>query len=831
MKKRIIWILAICLIAVAGFGLRLVGLDRRPMHTDEAVQTYITGRLMKDGTYEYDPHEYHGPTLHYFAMFSTWASGAKSLKQTEEFTFRIVPVVFGVATILLLALLAGGISWDSLLWAAALTAASHFMVFYNSYYIHETLLVFFTLALIACGWRYCHTGRWIWAALAGAAAGLMQATKETCIITFAAMAAAVTVIAIWSRLKRGQKPQLRWKLKIVHVVIAIIVAAAVSALLYSSFGDNASGPIDSIRSYFMFVNRAEEAKIHHHPWYFYLKRFTDFHNAPGPWWSERIIAVLALMGFAAAMAGRPKIGDVRLTRFIAFYTLMIAIIYSSIQYKTPWSFMSAVQGIILLAGLGAAAIVRSIPGIPLKIFAVLIIAAGVADLGDQAYIGNSKFYADRRNPYVYAHTTGDVPRMARWFDRLAKSHPGGLDMIITVVSPEADYWPLPWYLRQFDNVGYHVRPPDLNTVKESAIIIMPSDFRTDLPGFVQKGHVGLRPDVSMSVYLKNELWQRFLENNRRQVRNNKTSPTTRSSNMTSTYDIGPLDNVHTFNRDAMATEFTIIICGRDEQYASHAAEAAFEELDRLEEELSRYLSTSDVSRINALSPGETIRLGPAAMECLQTAKRVWRITGGAFDVTVGALVDNNDCETAGEPNVGMQHIVIDSESNTVRVDLEGITVDLGGIGKGYAVDRMSEILAEWGVESSAAGGGGSTVRMTAPPPDKTGWPVLLRDPGQRSRILDEFEMANTAVSGSAMSEKGAHIINPDTLQAEVADRRIIATWAMSPDAAEADALSTAFMVMSLNEINECCRANPRIAAAVALHENGQTRMQYFGRWK
>ncbi len=508
MNNRLVWTFAICIVAAAGLAFRTVGLKRRPMHTDEAVEAYRTAPLLEGGAYKYHPHEYHGPALHYFTLPAAWISGTENIEQTDETTFRIVPAVFGAALILMLPLLYGGLSKPALLWAAGITAVSHFMVFYNRYYIHETLLVFFTFVLIAFAWRYCSTGRWVRAVLAGVSAGLAHATKETCIIAFAAMGAALTIVAAWARLGRGEGVRRERKLKIIHVVIAVIAAAVVSVVLYSSFGSNWSGPADSIRSYVQFAGRAQDAKIHHHPWYFYLKRLTFFHNAPGLWWSEGIIAALAIVGLAAAMTGRTK-GDVRLARFIAIYTLIIAAIYSAIPYKTPWSFMGPLHGMILLGGIGAAAIVRAAGKLHLKIPVVILIAAGVAHLGYQAYLGNFRFHADRRNPYVYAHTTCDVPRLSDWLDRLAKAHPRARAMVITVVAPGADYWPLPWYFRRFDYVGYHSMWPDPATIDASAVVITHSDFGTRPDGFVQKGYAGLRPDVTMNVYLRRRLWRRF----------------------------------------------------------------------------------------------------------------------------------------------------------------------------------------------------------------------------------------------------------------------------------------------------------------------------------
>src|SRR5262245_41501806 len=151
--------------------LRCPQLGNRPLHNDEGVNAVKLAALWEKGEYKYDPHEYHGPTLHYFSLPVLWLGPAKNSAELSDAELRVVTVSFGVGLILLLLLLKDGLGRSGVIWAAVLIAASPAMVFYSRYFIHEMLLVFFTLLTIAAGWRYSQSRKPGWAALAGASVG------------------------------------------------------------------------------------------------------------------------------------------------------------------------------------------------------------------------------------------------------------------------------------------------------------------------------------------------------------------------------------------------------------------------------------------------------------------------------------------------------------------------------------------------------------------------------------------------------------------------------------------------------------------------------------
>jgi thiamine biosynthesis lipoprotein len=143
-----------------------------------------------------------------------------------------------------------------------------------------------------------------------------------------------------------------------------------------------------------------------------------------------------------------------------------------------------------------------------------------------------------------------------------------------------------------------------------------------------------------------------------------------------------------------------------------------------------------------------------------------------------------------------------------------IQIDLGGIGKGYAVDKMAELLREWSIDTALISGGYSSILSLDAPPDKKGWPVTLSNPNNRKQTLDCLYLKWRAVGASGL-QKGQHIIDPRTAHPVQSK---FAAWACAGDAATADALSTSFMVMSPNEIEQYCFRHPQVQALVGLQE-------------
>jgi FAD:protein FMN transferase len=273
-----------------------------------------------------------------------------------------------------------------------------------------------------------------------------------------------------------------------------------------------------------------------------------------------------------------------------------------------------------------------------------------------------------------------------------------------------------------------------------------------------------------------------------------------------------------FSHHAMATVFEVFIQAEDSVYAQQAAHEAFQEVDRLEQELSRYIPNSDISCLNALAPSGEMLLGPEAFDCLKQALRYSTETGGAFDVTVGSLVDcllTRDKQLRMPPpervrqaqeRTGMHHLLLDESEQSVKVLNVVPKVDLGAIGKGYAVDRMIALLKEWDIGNVLVHGGTSSVYAYGTIPGHKGWPVTLSNPNSPEVELARLELANFGLGGSGV-KKGRHIIDPRTATPVAGGR---AAWVLAEDATRADAISTACMVMTKEEITEFSAAHPKV---------------------
>jgi len=282
-----------------------------------------------------------------------------------------------------------------------------------------------------------------------------------------------------------------------------------------------------------------------------------------------------------------------------------------------------------------------------------------------------------------------------------------------------------------------------------------------------------------------------------------------------------------FSHEAMNTVFELHVANADPRYAAEAAQAAFALVDRLEGELSRFRPNSDITRINHLVAGEHTRVGEAAAECLVIAQHMHALTDGAFDISIGT---------------GLPSLAIDTETCTVTASADGVRVDLGGIGKGYAVDLVSELLEEWGLERAFVHGGfSSAIALEPPAAAHDGWPLTLSDPRDRSRTFCRLSMRQAALSASGV-RKGDHIRDPRTGDAV---RGRLAAWAALPrppasrasggagdgprlaPAAVADALTTAFMLLPLERVEALCASSPGLEAWV-LPDDASADLIHFG---
>src|SRR3984957_20279014 len=209
-------------------------------------------------------------------------------------------------------------------------------------------------------------------------------------------------------------------------------------------------------------------------------------------------------------------------------------------------------------------------------------------------------------------------------------------------------------------------------------------------------------------------------------------------------------DIHQFNHRAMATHFEVRIADEQRTYAAQAAQAALDLLDKLESHLSRFRANSDIAQIAQLAPGQKVRMSEPAFSCLEIAKKMELATLGAFSATPAALQTQN---CLPQWNLLPAELSIQCESGLLQFDL-------GAIGKGFALDRMAELLRSWDCPSFLLVAGGSSILAGDPPKETIGWSSGLGEEDTPQRFL----LTLTSLSGSGLAVKGSHIFDPRTGQ-------------------------------------------------------------------
>ncbi|MEO0453294.1 MAG: FAD:protein FMN transferase [Verrucomicrobiota bacterium] len=241
----------------------------------------------------------------------------------------------------------------------------------------------------------------------------------------------------------------------------------------------------------------------------------------------------------------------------------------------------------------------------------------------------------------------------------------------------------------------------------------------------------------------------------------------------------------------MNTTFSIRMIHSDVKEAARLASQCFQELDRLEDQLSRYRPDSEVSQINAMSAGESILLTDSTYRCLQLAMDAAAATAGLFDPTLGAHTDPPEFSVEEKTTSQEGQFVLSPNRPEITCHQEGRLIDLGGIGKGFALDELARELEGWELSGALLSAGASTHRTVGEKP----WKMTLKGDEQTKQI----ELRRGALSSSGVGFQEGHIVHPDAQSTETALRRI---WVQTNQAAYADAFSTACFLMSSEEMEE-----------------------------
>ncbi|HUK90461.1 MAG TPA: flippase activity-associated protein Agl23 [Blastocatellia bacterium] len=514
--SRRLWIAACALLLLAAAILRLYNIELVPLHHDEGVNGFFLTNLFRDHIYHYDPENYHGPTLYYFALAIVYLLGLTTL------AIRSTTALFGLGTIWLILMLRRRIGTLGTIAAATCVALSPGAIYFSRYFIHETPFVFFMLGMIVYWLKYEDDPWPGFLMVAAVMTGLLFATKETAIINAVALAAAAIgtrlyfpvrqritkraslpaeetpkkpgkrrraqPVSFWGRAMAAVKDPLE-KRRLIVWAAALGVCMFVIVMMYSSMFTYARGVKDAVRAFSFWTKTGETGHVH--PWYSYVTWL---------WEEETPLLVLGLLGAGASLF----LGKRRFAVFISLLELALLIGYSAVPYKTPWLSLSILIPLAITAGCGLEALYGYAKSNAEKALCIVLIVVAAGLLLRQAVVLNFYDYDDDRYAYVYAHTNRDIFGLLNKIDEIARRSGKGKDLTITITTTE--YWPLPWYLRNFTRASFYGQMVNHG----DNIIIGSTDQEAELQqtlgaSYTSVGTFELRPGVELVLYAQQGL--------------------------------------------------------------------------------------------------------------------------------------------------------------------------------------------------------------------------------------------------------------------------------------------------------------------------------------
>lgn len=504
--------------------LRLRVLAHKPLHSDEGVNGWFLMNLYEglakwNMRYKYDPTNYHGPFLYFAGLVPFLTLGPSNV------TLRLLPALAGIACVGVLWPVRRWLGWAGLATAAVLLALSPPFVYFSRTAIHEIYVIFFSLLAVVCFVRsFTGTGpsdgpryRSNWLLGAFVSAALVFTNKETAVITFTAFGVA-SVVSWFLCAGRGSWPKRfrellglrpRGKDEWNDWGLAFAWAAAVTIILFTSFFNHPRGAWDMFATYGTWVGRGHEGAGHDKPFRYWIDLMWGF-DAP--------IFLLGIAGTLAALWRRD-----RFSLFVASWTWFLWLVYSLIAYKTPWLNLNFTGPMCLLGGIAVrelAVLLRARAAeVALAVAAPVVIAAWPVPAGpvisaeregtklvtwsELMWDVNFLHSDDDRYAIIYVQTVRDFEAMVSRLDALFAAH--GPKLAVWVTS--GDYWPLPFYMRDFDSLGYHQGKIPAGT--PPAVVVASStqeaELRARLYGYRQEQFM-LRPGVVLTMSAEPAIW-------------------------------------------------------------------------------------------------------------------------------------------------------------------------------------------------------------------------------------------------------------------------------------------------------------------------------------
>ncbi len=559
------WRVGQVLVLAAAIFLRFYDLWLKPFHHDEGVNGFFLLNLVRQGVYKYDPSNYHGPTLYFFAQASSYLFGL------NDFAVRFVPALFGVLIVLMILNLRGFLGTAGALAAAWFVALSPGMVYISRYFIHEMHFVFFTFATAVCVVKFIeretasktaiaaisglllvcllpgtinfagivggasqemrvvalvgffvlecgivfllvrslanwNNGKPVYLLLAAASVALTFATKETAFISFGTMLIAVFCVAVWRKLLQPNDSGWREAVDLSFKNFARAFGDSQNAVVLILLCAILFAYVGALffSSFFTFnagISGAFEAYA------FWTKTGGKDHTQNGIFaylkWAFAIEAALILLAAFGALAAIIKAKH-KFAMFAALWAFGLLAAYSIIPYKTPWLAVNFLMPMGLSAGYAINELAVSRHNL-VRAAAVLLTIIGGAALAYQSVELNFVKYDDNSKPYIYAHTVRDVFALTKEIERVAAKSGKNKDAAIIVAA--RDYWSLPWYLRDYKGAAFY---GEIYPASTAEMVIGSANEASEMEDeyaahYAHTKTFTLRPGVELMLYVRRDL--------------------------------------------------------------------------------------------------------------------------------------------------------------------------------------------------------------------------------------------------------------------------------------------------------------------------------------
>lgn len=469
LKSRTSNFLPEILIICVALALRVWDLGLKPPHFDEGVNGWFVDQMNAWGYYRYDPTNYHGPFYFYLIYLF------KALFGRELWALRMPAVIASVFCVILMLRFGNFFNRRAAGIAALAMAVSPAYVFFGRYSIHESWLVFFTMGFVwgLIGIWQSGLSKYLYALFLSFSGMIL--TKETWIISLAAIVLALCVLCVWQKVCPSQPnipwSQRRWKMKDLFLGLAVIVLAVV--IFYSGFFQDLSGVskfFDAFSAWshtgFGETSGHEKKEMQIGPFNYYWIYLIARYEWP------------ALLGLLACI---PLIGrGSSQKRFLALFGVGVLCAYSIIPYKTPWLIISILWPFLLLFGTGIDDLLRISWRHAIFAKALVWTLASTAILVSLFLSVRLNFFhfTDDKEPYVYVQT---YPEMRIFTDPpLALAHQDARNYNLHGMILLESYYPLPWVLGDFPYIGYYSKQDDWPKVIDGDFIATLDSQATDV---------------------------------------------------------------------------------------------------------------------------------------------------------------------------------------------------------------------------------------------------------------------------------------------------------------------------------------------------------------